>query len=94
MSKKEEESRATRAQKIVSKYQRVFGSSEGRDVLHDMMKSNFVLRSTFVPGDAQATAYQEGQRESVLAILNMLKLDPSQFLNVVNENKEGTHVEI
>lgn len=91
---KEEESRARKAQKLVAKYHRVFTSTEGKEVLADLARSNFIHRTTFVPGDAYFSAYNEGQRAAILDIFRLLKLDPSQFLNQMNEQKEDNHVEI
>lgn len=46
-------------------------SPSGRHVLTDMMKAHHVLSSSFEP-DSYATAFREGERNTVLRILTIL----------------------
>lgn len=91
MQDKQDE-RVKLARRMISKYQKVFGSSDGKDVLKDLINANFVLDSTFAQNDPYLTALREGQRNVVLRILTILKINPNKFLEEVA--KEASHVEI
>jgi hypothetical protein len=88
-----EKKRGEGKRKLVSAYQKVFSTPEGRLVLKDLMVSNFigVFESTFVPGDPYATSVHIGRQEAISRILFLLKVNPDQFLNIMNE--EASHVE-
>lgn len=54
-------------------YRHVFGSESGKRVLKDLeVRSNFRV-SSYVQGDANGTAFEEGKRAVYLHILNMLE---------------------
>ena len=55
----------------VMDYHATFSAGRGRNVLNDL-RAQYQRRSSFVPGDPQATAFREGQRDVVLAIEAML----------------------
>lgn len=87
-----DQNRVEKTKKLISQYKKTFSSVEGRAVLHDLMRGNFVLdKTTFVPGDPYGTARNEGHREVVVKILSILKMDPEQFFKLVAE-QEGSHV--
>lgn len=65
---------AKRNARRLSLYQQVFGSPEGLEVLYDMMSTHYVLNSTF-DGDARKCIFREGERNAILRILSILKLD-------------------
>ncbi len=60
------------------KYQQVFNSPEGQEVLKDLMNAHHVLSSTF-DGDIRKTIFREGERNVVLRILSILKMDVQQM---------------
>lgn len=87
-----EKEKLEKSRKLITQYKRVFNSPEGKAVLHDLMRGNFLLESSpFVPGDEASTFRNVGKQEVIKGILHILKMDPEQFLNLVNE-QEGSHV--
>jgi hypothetical protein len=87
----QETERVKLARKLISQYQAVFTSPEGKAVLKDLISVNFVLDSTFAGGDTNLAHLREGQRNVVLRILTILKIDPAKFLEQSNE-RESSHV--
>ncbi len=63
---------------MISRYSAVFGSEDGKKVLHDLMKSSGMLDSIF-SNDPQEHAYNEGQRNMVLRILRTINTDPAEL---------------
>lgn len=59
-------------------YKVFFGTSEGKEVLYDLMKSSNMLQSSFST-DPYEMAFNEGQRNVVLRILTILKTDPMEL---------------
>jgi hypothetical protein len=51
----------------------IFTTPEGKLVLEDLEKSNFIYQSTHVPGDPHGTAINEGRRVAILGIQRMLE---------------------
>lgn len=66
-------------------YRQTFGGEHGKRVLLDMMRRHFVLQSTKVPGDAGESAFREGRRSVVLDIMNVLRMDEQQVLDLPQE---------
>ncbi len=64
--------------KIVD-YQKVFGDPIGKKVLQDMMSEHFMLKSTHVKGDPYTSALHEGERNVMLRLLSVLKIDPKEL---------------
>lgn len=66
-----------RAKKSVSKiaaYKEVFSSPLGQVVLEDMMSTHYIQNTTF-DGDSAKLIFREGERNVVLRILGLLKMD-------------------
>lgn len=81
-----------KSKKLISQYKRVFSTPEGKAVLYDLMKGNFLVSSTpFVPGSDSATFINIGKQQLVMSILHLLKIDPETYLKHVEE-QEGNHV--
>jgi len=61
-------------------YLEVFSSPGGRLVLEDLQKS-FADRRSFVEGDPHATSFREGQRDVLLAIMDLMRRarDPETY---------------
>lgn len=55
--------------KVVYDYKELFSLPQGQTVLRHLIKTYHVLKPSFVPGDPNGTAYQEGQRSVVLSIM-------------------------
>jgi hypothetical protein len=68
-------------------YKEVFSTEAGREVLEDLMKNNFIWNST-ITSDLQETAYNEGRRSVVLAILNYVSLDADRIQTMMKQNYE------
>lgn len=56
-------------------YKLMFDTEAGRIVLNDMIKRYFMLRPTYIQGDAMTSAFNEGRRSVMLEILAMLNYD-------------------
>lgn len=81
-----------KSKKIISQYKKVFNTPDGRAVLHDMMRSGYMIWTTpHVIGDDASTFKNVGKQEFVKAILHILKIDPETYLKIVNE-QEDSHV--
>ena len=72
----------------VSHYKKVFGSEQGKKVLYDLARNHFLLRPSYVKGDTYETAFNEGQRNVVLRILSILKMDELQLIEMIKQ-REG-----
>ncbi len=71
-----------RARPVAGAYAELFkagGDPRGRTVLADLASYCNVGSSSFVPGDPQQTAFNEGARDVYLHILEMSGLNPSDF---------------
>lgn len=73
-SKKRETAQAKKTASRISAYQSLFNSKEGQIVLEDMMEAHHFKTSTF-DGDQTKTIFREGERNVVLRILTLLKMD-------------------
>jgi hypothetical protein len=81
-----------KSKKLISQYKRLFSTSDGKAVLHDLMLGHHYLNSsTFVPGDPYQSAKNEGSREVVIKIIAILKMDPEKLNEFVTE-QEDMHV--
>jgi hypothetical protein len=66
-------------------YHRIFSSPDGKIVLHDMMKTHYVLSTTHVNNDPISTAHNEGERNAVIRILAVLKVTPAKMQRMMEE---------
>jgi hypothetical protein len=80
--------RALKSSELISKYKRVFNSTDGQAVLYDLCKVSSMLKGTFVAGDPYESAWREGQREVVLRIARMLRLDEKKYLEQMRIQEE------
>jgi hypothetical protein len=71
---------------LVRAYKTVFSTYEGKQVLHDMMKTFHILHST-MDGNSHETAFKEGERSVVLRILRTINTDPSELEKILNEQE-------
>ena len=68
-------------------YKELFSTELGREVLEDLMKNNFFWTST-ITNDLQETAFNEGRRSVILAILNYVSLDADRIQTMMKQNYE------
>lgn len=70
--------------KTLEAYDQVFKSPAGQIVLLDMMKQHGILSSTF-KGDINDMLIKEGERNCVLRILHILKMDVKEILERIDD---------
>lgn len=66
-------------------YEHIFTLPEGEIVLKHLIRKGHVLSSTFVAGDSNMTAVQEGERRMVLSILRMVYSDNQELIKQIEE---------
>ena len=79
LNNKEKRRRAT--------YKEVFATEAGKEVLDDLMKSNYFFTSTQT-GDSHETSFNEGHRSVILAILNYVSLDIEKIQQRMKDSYE------
>ena len=68
-------------------YHTVFGSVAGKRVLNDLMKTHYVMNSTFHENQ-NVTCLREGERNAILRILTILKLDINHIRERIEEDEK------
>jgi hypothetical protein len=68
-------------------YRAVFNTEDGKRVLYDLIKQHNVLQSTFSK-DPYEHAFKEGERNTVLRILTLLKIDPIQLDKLIDQGRQ------
>lgn len=71
--------RGKKAVQVNISYRKLFATDEGQIVLSDLMRTHWMMGSTFVPGKPDEVALREGERNVVLRILKMLRTDPEEM---------------
>lgn len=77
----------SKQRQLITDYKHVFGTEQGRRVLHDMMKAHFMISPTHVKNDALGTSYNEGMRNVVLRILSFIKMDVARFDELLKQGE-------
>lgn len=75
-------------------YRRVFDNEDGKEVLFHLMKTGFVTKSTFVAGDPQQTALNEGSRRLVLSILAHIHKTPQEITREIENAYKDQHANL
>jgi hypothetical protein len=75
----------------ISDYKKVFESPLGKKVLLDMMRAHKITSSTFVPNDINSTLLNEGERNVVLRILAILKTNPEDYAQRIEESTKNAY---
>jgi len=60
-------------------YKEVFNSEAGKEVLHDIMRHNYIFNSTH-SSDPMEMTFNEGRRAVVLAIMHNLQISPTELM--------------
>ena len=60
-------------------YKEVFNSEAGQEVLHDIMRLNYVFNTT-QSSDPLEMSFNEGRRAVVLAIMHNLQKSPNELM--------------
>ena len=66
-------------------YDRLFSLPDGEVVLRHVIRNGFVLKSTFVAGDPEQTALNEGSRRLALSILKFAKRDHQKLIKQLEQ---------
>ena len=75
---------------VVKTYKRFFDTADGKSVLLDLCKRTGVYGTTFVAGDANESAFREGQRAVVTEIImKNMKLDLGSLEKIIMEDDNG-----
>lgn len=80
-----------RYSKIVA-YKKTFSTTEGREVLLDMMNVHNVFDSTFDIDNSQMCR-KEGERNVVLRLMTILKITPSQMQDLAEEIEKNVRTD-
>jgi len=72
----------------ISHYQAFFNSDDGQAVLEDLMSTHFINRSTIFDGDFTKAVLREGERNVVLRILSILKMDVKAIQERVKSHEQ------
>ena len=72
----------TRDNDLVEDYQNVFNSEKGQIVLYDLMKRGYFLTPTSDDRGDSHSHRNEGMREIILYILEMLEKDSKEILEI------------
>lgn len=78
----------TKKQKL---YRDVFNTSAGEKVLADLAIFCHQYTSTFVPGDSNATAHNEGMRRVYLRIHSYLNKDEKEINKIIDQYRKGEY---
>lgn len=76
---------ATAQLERIKLYQSVFAGPNGKAVLDDLMKNHHILSNTFT-GDANQTIFNEGERNVVLRIMSILKLNTNRLQQRIDKH--------
>lgn len=68
----------------VASYQSIFSTEDGKKVLYDLMKVHNVMGSTF-SNNSNEMILKEGERNVVLRIMHILKIDPSKLIEEIEK---------
>jgi hypothetical protein len=66
-------------------YERLFSTPDGEIVLRDILRQGYATRTTFVAGDQQQTALNEGSRRLALSILRFARKDHAQMVDMIEK---------
>lgn len=75
--------------KLSQDYKEVFGSEAGKRVLKDLLTVCKHNSPTFVPGQADVTAFNEGMRRVALRIVNFVEMDHAKIMEIINKREEN-----
>ena len=71
----------------IADYRKVFGTDQGKRVLAHICKECHILDSEYL--DNGKSQYRDGERSFAVKILNMLKYDHVQLLNLLEQGEEN-----
>ncbi len=72
---------------LVTIYRSVFGTVKGKEILHDLIEKCGLYKTSYVPRDAQGTAFNEGMRSMIMYVIAKLELKPDDVRDLYSEQK-------
>ena len=72
---------------LVQDYLTVFESDEGKKVLLDLMDKGYILKPTASVGGERDANLNEGKRELVLYIMDMVTYDVKDIMDLIGNNE-------
>lgn len=89
MAKAKQRVRGERQVDVIESYQHIFRGPHGEQVLYDLMQTHWILRSTMIGAKDQfEQTFREGERNAILRILTILKVDPKQLRERIEANAQ------
>jgi hypothetical protein len=73
-------------------YNAAFSGPHGEIVLLDLVGRHFVVSDPFVPGCPEQTAHNLGEREVVLRMMGILKMDHRAIIKIMQEKQVARYV--
>ena len=70
---------------LLDTFIRVFSTDDGKVVLAQICKENFIFDTTFVKGDPQQTALNEGRRQVAIGLLKFVNKNPDTLLKQLEQ---------
>jgi len=80
--------RSQRAIARVKDYKQIFSTRAGKRVLADLIEVHYVLKPLFHPTNQHLSSLREGERNTVLRILSLLKMDPIKMREYIEEKQD------
>lgn len=81
---------AQRQLRLVESYAHTFKGIHGTEVLFDLMSTHWVLKSTAIGAkDQHDILIREGERNVILRIMTLLKIDPRQLLERIEAHEKS-----
>ena len=74
-----------RRKQLLDTFIRVFSTPDGKTVLAQLCKENFIFDSTLVKGDPQQTAFNEGRRMVAVRLLKFVNTNPDTVLKQIEQ---------
>ncbi len=70
---------------LAKAYRRFVESRDGQRIVTDLARYTNVLNSSYAPGDAHQTLFNEGQRDVYLHIMSMARLSDEELLSLMQQ---------
>jgi hypothetical protein len=81
---------AQRQLRLVESYAHAFRGVHGQEVLFDLMTNHWVLKSTAIGATSKDDILiREGERNVILRIMTLLKIDPRQLLERIEAHEKS-----
>ncbi len=72
-------------EQLAKAYRRLIESRDGQRIIADLARYTNVLNSSYAPGDAHQTLFNEGQRDVYLHIMSMARLSDDELLSLMQQ---------